>query len=170
MHCDRHRHCHRAAAAPVAAIGNYKTIRLKFTRAGAFNYNNFRILFCALLHLIIMKIAGKPGTISLWDPWRPQEIAPSRGYTFYNVAAWYRGSPRGATAMVMEMGWRLWDCDWVRERVKQIGMGKTAAKETEQEPRMEAGETKRLRVKLRLRWSWSYSRLAYNFMHLTWFS
>lgn len=53
MHRDRHRD--RAAA----AIGNYKTIRLKFARAGAFNYNNFRILLCALLHLIIMKIAGK---------------------------------------------------------------------------------------------------------------
>lgn len=45
------------------------------------------------------------------------------------------------------------DCETATglERVKQIGMGKTAAKETEQEPRMETAETKRLRVKLRLR-------------------
>jgi len=51
----------RIGQLPFAKVGNYKTIRLKCALAGAFNYNNFRILpllFCALLHLIIMKIAG----------------------------------------------------------------------------------------------------------------
>lgn len=106
MHRDRH--CHRAA---VAAIGNYKTIRLKFARAGAFNYNNFRILLCALLHLIIMKIAGKRVQFRCEIPEDHKrsphllEATPFIMSLFGNVA--HHGVHSIAMAMAMEMEWRL---------------------------------------------------------------
>lgn len=112
MHRDRH--CHRAA---VAAIGNYKTIRLKFARAGAFNYNNFRILLCALLHLIIMKIAGKRVQFRceiLDDHKRSPHLLEATPFImslFGNVA--HHG-------VQLQWQWK-WngDCDWERVRKEQ---------------------------------------------------
>lgn len=64
---------------------------MKFARAGAFNYNNFRILLCALLHLIIMKIAGNRVQFRLEIPEerrrspRPEKATPFIMSLFGNV-------------------------------------------------------------------------------------
>lgn len=76
------------------AVRNYKTIQLKCALAGAFNYNNFRILLSALLHLIIMKIAGH--WIKLIPPLVARLTNPNREATPFIMSLFVTNSLHGA--------------------------------------------------------------------------